>query len=207
MAKSDAEIGNIALQRVGVTLTIDNLDERTKEASVLNKVFKTVREKALADANWPFARKYQLLNQSGTVPSKWKYAFAYPNDCLAVRSIFPVFTGSEPAAVRRWINENKLPFEIITDSSGDKFICCDQPAVEIEMTVNVTNCSRFSSAFDSMFAWGLAAEIALPLARDVKYSQNAFQMYGLEKQTAQAQSFNEQVNDDIPESEFVRERG
>lgn len=208
MARSDAEIGNLALQRVGVTLTIDRLDERTKEASVLNKVFATVREKVLADANWPFARKYQDLNRSGTAPAKWKYSFAYPNDCLAVRTIFPTFqAGAESRAVRKYINENKTPYEIVIDDNENKFICCDQPAVTIEMTVNITNPSRFDSKFASMFAWGLAGEIALPLARDVKYAQNAFSMYGTEKLEAQAASFSEQVNDENPESEFVRERG
>lgn len=204
MAKSEVEICNIALQRVGVTATIDSMNQRIKEALVCNTVYDMVREKTLKDSMFPFSRKYSLLNLSGTAPIKWKFRYVYPTDCLAIRSIFPdLGSGYDPVVFRRVSREAKLPYEIVTDDTGEKTIVTDVENAAIEYTVNVTNPVRFDSAFVSMFAWGMAGEIALPLSRDVKYAQNAFAMYEKEKNESIASAMNEEVTDTQPESEFI----
>jgi hypothetical protein len=207
MAASDAEICNIALQRVGVTLTIDTLGQRVKEAIVCNLIYATTREKVLTDGHWPFARKYQPLNLSGVAPLKWKYRYVYPNDCLAVRGIFPdLGAGVDPAIVREYARQHRTPFEIVLDDNDDMTICTDLADASIEFTRNVTNPARLDAQFVSAFAWAIAAEIALPLSRDVKYMQNALSMYDREIGQAMAKALNEEGRQEDPESEFVRER-
>lgn len=207
MAKSDAEICNTALQRVGVSLTIDSLGQRVKEAAVCNQVYSMTREKVLTDGLWPFARKYQLLNLSGTAPLKWKYRYVYPNDCLGVRGIFPdLGAGVEPYIFREYQRQNPTPYELVLDDNGDRTICTDLPDAAIEYTMDVTNPMRFDAKFVSAFAWAIAAEIALPLARDPKYMQNALSMYRLEIGQALASALNEEGRPEESESEFVRGR-
>lgn len=211
MAKSDAEICNTALQRVGITLGIESLTQRVKEAIVCALVYEMVRGKVLTEAQWPFARRYQLLNLSGAPPLKWRYRYVYPNDCLQVRGIFPgdmAGNGGEvdPALLRSYIQQYPTPYEIVTDENGDMTICTDLPTAAIEFTANVTNPARYSARFASAFAWALAAEITLPLARDVNYMKNALYMYDRELGQAIAAAFNESTREKDPESIFVRER-
>lgn len=207
MAVSDASICNIALQRIGVTSTIDLLTQRTKEAIVCNTVYSNVREKTLVDAPFPFSRKYSMLNLSGTPALKWKYRYVYPNDCLAIRNIFPnIGEGYDPIAFRRVGMTINLPYEIAIDDTGEKTILTDIESAVIEYTCNITNPARFDAKFVSLFAWGLAAEIALPLARDIKFSQQAFSMYAMELNQALATALNEETVDEQPDSEFVTVR-
>lgn len=207
MARSDAEICNVALQRVGVTLTIDSLTQRVKEAIVCNLIYSSTREKVLTDGHWPFARKYQLLNLSGTAPLKWKYRYVYPNDCLAVRGIFPdLGAGVDPSIFRAYAQQYPTPFEIVVDDNGDKTICTDLQDAAIEYTLNVTNPMRFDAAFSSALAWAVAAEIAVPLSRDAKYMNNAVAMYDREVNAAAAKALNEEGREPDPPSSFERER-
>lgn len=208
MAKSDAEICNTALQRVGVTQTIDSLTQRVKEAAVCNLVYSMTREKVLTDGRWPFARKYQVLALSGeAAPINWRYRYVYPNDCLSVRSIFPnLGAGSDPDVTREYRRQNPTAFEIVLDANGDRTICTDLPDAVLEYTMNITNPMRFDARFSSAFAWAIASEIALPLARDAKYMQNALSMYQIEIGQALAAALNEESKPEESESEFVRGR-
>lgn len=208
MAQSDAEICNTALQRVGVTMTIDTLGQRVKEAMVCNQIYSLTRDRVLSAIAWPFCRKYQVLNlDSQAAPAKWGYRYIYPNDCLAVRAIFPDFgAGSDPYVVRNTPRQFVIPHEIVVNDAGDMTLCCDMPNAILEYTVRVTNPARFDAPFESAFAWAIAAEIALPLARDPKYSQNAGAMYRQELFEAAAKAKNEERREADPESEFVRER-
>lgn len=208
MAKSVEAICNLALQRVGVTATIDDMEtQRVKEAMVCNTAWATVLEKALKDAPFPFSRKYELLAQSGTPALKWKFRYVYPNDCVAIRSIFPdIGEGYDAATIRKVARECTHAYEIAVDSTGEKTILSDVENAVVEYTLNVTNPKRFDASFDSFIAWGLAGEIALPLARDIDFARNAFTMYAKEQGEAHAAALNEETEEDQPESEFVTYR-
>lgn len=207
MAKSIEAICNLALQRVGVTATIDQIGDRNKEAMVCNTAFATILEKALKDAPFPFSRKYELLAQSGTAALKWKYRYVYPNDCVAIRSIFPnIGDGYDAATLRKVARERNHAYEIAVDTNGEKTILSDVEAAVVEYSLNIDNPKRFDASFDSFIAWGLAGEIALPLARDVSFAQNAFAMYEKERGEAHAAALNEQTEEDQPESEFITTR-
>lgn len=206
MATSDIQVCNLALQRVGETMTIDSLDQRVKEAQVCKAVYDTVLQKALKDAPFPFSRKYDLLALSGSTPLKWKYRYVYPNDCLALRYVFPVIAGLDEVELRRVARNYKHPYEIATDSDGEKTILTDVENAAVEYSLNVTNPMRFDASFVSFFAWGIAGEIALPLARDIKFAQNAYAMYAKEMGEAHAAALNEETQEDQPESEFVTVR-
>lgn len=87
------EIGNAALINLGATSLMTDIDtDDSVEASTLRAIFDTQRDVVLADAPWPFARKYAALRVIGsTADSAAKHdfalAYAYPSDCLRIRRI------------------------------------------------------------------------------------------------------------------------
>ena len=205
----DVNICNIALSRIGVSLKISSLQtERTKEAIELRNVYEMVRDKVLGAAPWPFARKVVPLALTGDAPLRWKYRYAYPNDCVAMRALFPssLLTSLSPEALRQYLRAHKTPYELELVGDGTQTIVTDLEQSYAEYTVRVTNSAVFDAAFVSAFAWGLAAEVALPLAKTIDHSRNAGAQYSAEINTALAKALNEEGADPFPESEFVMAR-
>jgi hypothetical protein len=208
MATDEVKICNIALSRIGVTMKIDTLSNpRTKEAVELAQVYEEIRDRVLAAASWPFAKKVVELQKTGATPAKWAYRYQYPNDCLAVRYIFPKISGgASPASYRQALKEIKTPYEITLDDSDSLTICTDQDAAVLEYTKRVTNPMLFDATFASALSWALAAEVALPLAKTIDHARNAAAAYDKLVAEAMVKALNEEVREDPPDSEFVRVR-
>lgn len=206
MAKDDVSICNLALLRIGVSVKIDSLTQRTKEAIELNAVYEEVRDRVLAAAPWPFARKVRNLQLTGDTPVKWKYRYEYPNDCVAIRAIYPPDSGFLSGIYRQYLQADRTPYELENDDDGYLTICTDIEKPIIEYTARITNPQRFDAKFTSAFAWLLATEIALPLAKSIDYSRNAADAYTREINEAIAKALNEEKKDAPIDSEFVRAR-
>lgn len=189
-------------------MKIDSLvNPRTKEALELAQAFETTRDRVLQSAPWPFAKKVVELQKTGATPIKWAYRYQYPGDCLAVRHIFPdIGAGTSPASFRQALKEIKTPYELALDETDSLTICTDLDAAVLEYTKRVTNPLLFDATFSSAFAWALASEVALPLAKTIDHARNANAAY--EKLVAEAitKALNEEVREDPPDSEFVRVR-
>jgi len=209
MARDEVSICNVALSRIGITMKIASLDNpRTKEAIELAAVYEDVRDRVLAAAHWPFARKPVRLQQTGTTPEKWAYRYEYPNDCLAVRFIFPpIGLGRSPETFRQALQEIKTPYELALDDDDSLTICTDLgPVAVLEYTKRVVNPARYDAMFSSALSWALASEVSLPLAKTVDHAQNAAKAYERIVAEATAKALNEEVRQDPPDSEFVRAR-
>ncbi|BCS54781.1 hypothetical protein [Geobacter sp. SVR] len=207
MANDEVAICNRALSRIGVTTKIPSLDVRTKEAIELNAVFEDVRDAVLAAAHWPFARKIIALQKTGEAPFRWLYRYEYPNDCVAIRFLYPPISGGRDAeGFRLALQENPIKYEIGLDENNAQTICTDTDLAVIEYTARVKNPRQFDAKFSSALAWALAAEVALPLAKTLDHSRNALAMYEKEISEAIAKALNEERSDPPPESEFVLAR-
>lgn len=205
--KSEVDLCNLALFRIGVTTTITSLTERSKEAIVCNGVYENVRDKVLEAAPWPFARKFADLQLTGSAPDRWAYRYQYPTDCLAVRSVLPpVPSGLSQNLYRQWMQQYQVPYELVEGADGNLTICTDREEANIEYTVRVTNPVRFSAKLTSTLAWAIAAEIAIPLAKGIDYAKNAAAMYEKELFETLAKMLNEERADEDPFSEFERVR-
>lgn len=205
--KSEVDLCNLALFRIGVTTTIASLTERSKEAIVCNGVYALVRDKTLEAAPWPFARQFADLQLTGTAPDRWAYRYQYPTDCLAVRSVLPpVPPGLTQIAYRQWLQQYQVPYELIEGADGNLTLCTDCAEANIDYTVRVTNPVRFSAKFTSALAWAIAAELAIPLAKGIDYAKNAAAMYEKELFETLAKMLNEEQADEPPISEFERAR-
>ena len=101
-------IWNMALANVGTRSSVASLTENSKEAITCGLYSDNVRRGVLSTAQWDFAEEYATLgllkalpgtpeNTSSQSPTwqtsypspPWLYEYAYPTDCVAVRSILP----------------------------------------------------------------------------------------------------------------------
>ena len=154
MALSSVQIGNFALAKVGADSTIESLTEDSTEAKNVNLWFAFAREETLAAFNWSFARKRLALATHGEdAPTGWTYRYIYPSDCIKLRVLEnPLGDTADP-----------VPFEVETDSDGNKCIVTDLEDAVAVYTFNATNPILYSKYFVETFATLLASHIALPL--------------------------------------------
>jgi hypothetical protein len=208
MAKSDVELCNMALARIGITMAITSLDERSKEAMQCKLFFEMTRDKVLGDAPWPFARRTALLQLTGDAPQRWGYSYQYPGDCLRLNDVFPTIpTAMSPDVFRQWAQSNRVAYELGAGEADNQVILTDQVNAVADYTLRITNPLRFDAAFSSAFAWALAGELAVPLAKGVDYARNAYAQYEKEIAMALAKFLNEEGPPaEKPESPFVAAR-
>jgi len=106
---TDTDIVNRALQQVGQTKTIANLNEPSAEAKAARAIYASTREQMLRAAHWNFCSAAAYLTVLKAAPGTpenpsaasniwvpatqprppWMYEYAYPSDCLQVRYIMP----------------------------------------------------------------------------------------------------------------------
>ena len=201
MATSVVQICNLALINVGVSQLIASLEEKSKEAQVLNAVYDLTRDETLEAAPWPFATRRVALQLVGTPPTEWAYRYRYPNDCVTARRILD-------GSTRAFASEQRIPFAIAEDEINDaKVILCDQEAATLEYTARIVAPGLFSPTFAIALAWGLAVKIAPALASDPRFGVSAGQQYQGAIDRAFARSLAEGQEDQNPDSEFIRARG
>lgn len=206
--KSEVEICNIALARIGITMSITSLDERSKEAMQCKLFFEMTRDKVLGDAPWPFARRTAALQLTGEAPQRWGYSYQYPGDCLRLNDVFPTIPSAmSPDVFRKWADSNRVPYELGAGDSDNQVVLTDQINAVAVYTKRITNPLRFDAMFGSALSWALAGELAIPLAKGVDYAKNAYAQYGLEINTALAKFLNEEgPPEENPESPFITAR-
>lgn len=106
---TDVDISNRALQQIGQTKQIGNLNEQSAEAKAVRMIYANTRQQMLRAAPWNFANKAAYLTVLKAAPGTpenpsattniwepetqprppWLYEYAYPSDCLDVRYIMP----------------------------------------------------------------------------------------------------------------------
>ena len=116
-ADSPEDVVNLALTRIGYRDLVNNMYEGSRQANAALSIYAQTRDEMIRKGDWGFARRDVTLPLLKTAPSAgyvitawsdvypplpWKYEYAYPNDCLKVRSIrsTPLFLPNfAPAAV------------------------------------------------------------------------------------------------------------
>lgn len=200
---SEVSICRVALSRVGSTVKIASLDDRTAAAIECKQAYEMHRDKVLAAVDWPFAGRVADLQLTGTGTGRWLYRYQYPNDCVAVRYVTPPLPdGMSNASYREWLQRYRFAHEIQGGDSDNLTILSDIEQAVIHYTRRVTNPVLFSAAFASMLAWAIAAEVAIPLAKG-EYAANAAAHYEKELGEAAAKAMSEEVRDEALDSEFV----
>lgn len=180
---TDANIGNMALSRLGARATIADLTENSTEARQLSIWYETVRDDLQGMMDWNFNRVTRALSQSGTAPSRWAYSYAYPSDALRVWRL--------DFGASAWAYPDPAPFEIGSDGAG-QFLYCNEAVVEAVLLQRVTDPNRFSAAFVLAFADSLAAAVAYPITQKRDVAAQLQQVATDRIERAMADSANEQ---------------
>tara|TARA_B110000285_G_scaffold41443_1_gene45588 strand:+ start:513 stop:1115 length:603 start_codon:yes stop_codon:yes gene_type:complete len=167
---SEVDICNLALSHIGASATISSLTEASEEAFHCNLLYADARDGLLRSFPWGFATRHVALSDVGTPPGNWAYRYSYPNDCLFAREILQT---NQVAG-----SNNPIEYEIaLSDTLDSKVILTDQITATLIYTAQVTNTLVFEPMFTIALAWKMASEIAIPITRDEKSMNNAYQMY------------------------------
>lgn len=155
MASSDTEVCNIALKRLGVGLIV-NLNDGSDQASALNAIYSSTRDRLLRELSWNFAQFRKTLLPDPTKAPVFGYTYAYPLPakplCLKVNETDP------PDAV--YDIENSM------DSGGNitgKCLVTEEAQISIRFTGQVTDVSQWDASFVEAMASDLAAQVAYAL--------------------------------------------
>lgn len=199
MTESEIAICNLALARVGSQSFIDALSESSREAILCSQFYERKRDELLEAVDWPFARRRAALALSGTPPSEWAYAYVFPEHCVAMRSI------EDGLRVRR--PEDRIPFRIESEAGTERpLIYTDQPNAVAIFTARVTNPARFSRTFADALSWGIASELAMPLAVKADLARLLAGRWEMAVRTAAASAWNQEIPDVPAPSAFEAAR-
>ena len=183
---TDADIGNMALSRLGTRATIADLTENSTEARQINLWYETVRDDLLGMIDWNFNRVSRPLSLSGTAPDRWAYSYAYPPDCLKIWRL----DFGDGRYWSRW-NGMAIPFEIASDGTN-QFLLCNDAIANAVFSERVTDPNRFSPPFVLAFVDCLAAATAHAITQKADLAQRLAQRAEARVEKAMADSANEQ---------------
>lgn len=196
---SEVEICNLALGHLGSD-GIDALTDRSANAAACTTFYAICRDMALRAAPWPFATKIQALALIAESPNEeWDFSYRYPSDCLVFRKI--------QSGSRNDTRQSRVPYRIATDDQG-KLILTDKEEAIAEYGALVTNSQLFPPDFVLALSRLIAFHIAPRIAGQdpFKLGPQSLQVYQNMIMQAQADAFNEQQEEEEPDSQFIRER-
>lgn len=200
---SKLEICNLALQRIGVSARIEDLEDDSRiEAELCNAIFDEIRDQVLESMHWDFAKARETLAVlSGVTRSGWAYAYGLPTDLIAVRRLE---SGVRERSERP---DHRIPYAIeASDDRTTKILVTDEDAPELVYTARIEEPEAYTPLFRSAVAWLLASELAIPLEKKQAMADRALKKYELELQRAGASSLD-QGHDIEAESVFISGRG
>lgn len=193
---------NLALSHDGVSKEIANVEtENSANAAACRRFFEPARDETFRDFNWPFAKKFVTLGLVESDPNTdWAYSYRYPSDCMRIRKIL--------SGIRNDSRQSRVVYERASDDSGG-LIFTDEANAVLKYTKKVTDVGLFTPDYIMMFSLLLASYIAprVTAGDPFKLGERAFKLYAFSKTKAEATAFNEEQDDELVESEFIRVRG
>lgn len=175
MGISQTTICNIALSRVTAP-RIQDITDAVREAKECRLIYDVMRDLALSDYDWSFARGFaSLAVTTGNDIPGWTYAYQVPADCIKVRKIYNSLEGlADP-----------IPFEVI-----GRLLYTNEEDAQIVYTKRITDSSLFDSAFVDALAWRLSSELAVPLKNSINLREANYKMYLMSVSKATQTSLN-----------------
>jgi hypothetical protein len=195
MPYNDLDLCNQALSNVGVSRSISNINENSKEAAMCRLWLPTIKEQALAEFPWPFADTYATLGQVAVAPNTdWGYSYRYPNDSVRLQRLVSGGRTTQGA-----------PYKVGSDASG-LLIYCDQSPAVILYTKRITDPGFYPVDFGQAVAWLLGYNIASPISAAAGKKEECRDGYLAVIEKARAIAYNEAGIDPEPDSIFITGR-
>jgi hypothetical protein len=187
---SQTAICNRALECLG-DAPIISIDDDTKQAKALRRVYENTRRAFLCDHPWHFAKKRASLPASATAPA-WGFARGYPVPVDFLR-LLGVKNGPE--------------FSLEADASGSQWILSDAAApLEILYLTDVTDAGRFPPhAVEALARW-LAYDLAEDLTQSNTKKQDAAQALAIALTRAKRINGMQKQPEPFPAFSFLQAR-
>jgi len=205
---TNTEISNLAISFLGIGHEIQDLDtDRSQEAAICRTWFDVALESTQSDFLWPFTTKYASLQLIENAPmsefadsfQEWQYSYQYPSDCISFRKIL--------SGTRNDNRQSRIPFEIIASDTGMQIYTDMQFAIG-KYSKKVTENQVFSPQFVIALAMRLAGYVAPGITGGdpFKKGDTAMKMYQMEGSKAESNFINQNQDEEVPDSEFIRAR-
>ena len=193
------QIYNLTLNHLGVSATVQNVNELTPRITALNNNYQLALEQVSKDFDWNFlsAIKQLVPTVEKSPHPKYHYSYDYPNDCIAARAVL------EPAEGKH------REFNVYTNERGHKVILCNTENAILSYTRLLNNKipeSFFSSEFVSALSFYLAFLTADVITGNEKLKQLNYQTYITTLNNAKAMNANESLWEDEDDKTYVDSR-
>lgn len=197
---SDVDICNLALSRIGVRDFIEDLDEDSTEATLCKVAYGPCRDELLELFGWPFATKRTTpAALAGVTRSGWSYAYALPDDCVAVRYLWSGTRNPRP--------DQTIPFDTEGGGAGDtRILLTDEATPEVVYTYRLENPERYPPLFVQALAWRVAGELAISIPEKSRLADGLRGQFELALARAISAAVKQRQSDPRPDSEFISVR-
>lgn len=216
---SQVDIINLALGKLGQSVKIAAISDRTKEAHVFGGLWDAMRDEVLAARNWRWACASQAAALASEDPDLgWRYRYSLPNDCITLIAVTDengLRTARRPSMycdtdyVKRQWGRGAFDFEQSLGDIGTTVNTDVEQAYFIYIR-RVIDTGRFPPMFVNALAWRLAAEAAPPIIGTeggMKAQQSMFNGYAFSLSEASAHDKSQgadQAEDEMPRGVAAR---
>lgn len=184
-----ADVVNASLVKIGFQNLIANLRDGSKAANKALSIYGETRDTMLRDGDWGFAQRNVALTVLKQAPANltyltpwtdqypplpWQFEYAYPNDCLKLRSVkpTPVFVPDMDPQPYVWAINNDNSF-----TPAQRVILCNvENAIAVyagRVTDPATWPNDFSSALIDTLGEALAAGLTTPAQEQIAAAEEA----------------------------------
>jgi hypothetical protein len=135
MAWTRTDIGNLALRRLGISVTMTDVDTDTStQAKAVRAVLDLAIQSLISEYHWPMAERMEELGLVGGTASDpynddWTFAYRYSTTWMKFLRVV-----DEAGGDRNPTQSSTIPYKIISDSSG-RLILTDLEDAEAEVIV------------------------------------------------------------------------
>lgn len=167
MSFSKAQIYNISLNILGVSMPLENANSDDNRAILLNNYYPLARDYVLKDFDWNFASAFKELTLCEKQPKymNYKYCYDYPNDCICARDVFSC--GSYV--------QQKYCISSLDD--GSRVILSDVENAILRYTRRIDKEVHFSCEFVMALAHYLASLVSGVLVGSIQKGEIAWEKY------------------------------
>ncbi len=197
MTQSKAQIFNITLNILGVSMPLENGNSTDNRAILLNNYYELARDYVLKDFDWNFASTFKelALCENPVSQFQYKYCYNYPNDCICTRDVFR----KNSYAIEK--------YSISSLSNGQKVILCDVENAILRYTRRVEKEIFFSCEFAMALSYYLASLTANVLVGSIQKGEIAYEKYNQLIKRAKVLNAQEGVETIDDELTYLDSRG
>ena len=171
--QSPADLANLAFVRMGYKLRVGSLYDGSKAAKYALDIYAQTRDEELRSFDWGFAERNIALtllkqapvggyipptvwNEAVNPPVGYVFEYAYPADCLKVRSVkqTPLFFPNFDPQPNIWSVANDDAY-----SPPQRVVLCNVPNALMVYTGQVTDPTTWDVGFVEAFAASLARHL------------------------------------------------